>query len=98
MSAHIGPGPGRFLGKDPHDQIYTPDQMAQHRSFLDQSLPCKPLHEIYLKAEPEAPGAFKPLFGHQRGSSKGLSRNAEHPTNLPLMKRQDPFNPGKTLK
>lgn len=98
MSSHIGPGPHQFLGEDPHEQIYTPNQMAQQRDFLDQALPCKPLHEVYLRAEPEAPGAFKPLFGHARSSSYGLSRNPEHPTNLPLLKQHDPFNPGRTLK
>ena len=97
MSSQIGPGPGRFIKDAPHKSIYTPNQMAQQRDFMDQALPCKPLHEIYLRAEPEAPSAFKPLFGHQRGSSFGLSRNPEHPTNLPLMKRQDPFNPGKSM-
>lgn len=98
MSSHIGLGPGRFLGTDPHEEIYTLNQMAQQRDFMDQVLPCKPLHDIHLRAEPEGPEAFKPLFGHARGSSWGLSRNPEHPTNLPLLKQQDPFNPGQTLR
>ena len=98
MSSSILPGPGAFVGKDPHTQIVTTKQMAQQRSFLDQSLPCKPLHETFLRAEPPAPRAFTPLFGNARKSSYGLSRNPEHPTTLPVIKHTDPFNPGKTIK
>ena len=87
-----------FLGKDPHKQIQTQKQMIHQRSFLDQSIPCKPLHETFLDAEPRDTNAYQPNFGNQRKSSQGLGHNPmQHPTNLPLMKQSDSFDPSKTI-
>ena len=89
---------GVYIKYDPHKAIYTQRQMAQQRGHTMQSLPCVGTNEPEdLDPERAPSGASRPNPGGQRGSTKGLAFNAQHPTNNPLLPATDPFDKSKIL-
>jgi hypothetical protein len=82
----------KFIGKDPHTQIHTANQMANQPDFTNQMLPCKGIHpDMKLGKLPDDYGAFKPNFGNQHLAKHGLAYNPQHPTRLPEMKQTNPY-------
>ena len=97
MSANLNYG--NLLGKAPNKEIYTPRLNAMRRSQSQLSLPCEPqMDDLFVPPPRSSHGYGTPNPGNMRESKWGLARSDQHPTNLPLLKSDDPFNHGKTIK
>ncbi len=68
------------------------EQAPMNRDQSMQMLPCRPISDnLDINAPRSSDGNMRPSFGSQRGSSWGLARSKEHPTNLPLLPRWNGF-------
>ena len=81
------------IGKN---EVYVPNFPKQadpmNRGYNMLSLPCKPITDpTIILPGPSNHRYLVPNFGSQRGSSKGLARTKEHPTNLSPLKPFEPY-------